>query len=80
MSRYVALGDSYSAAPLVPTLQFAGGCFRSTNNYASVVSRVLPGETFVDRTCSGADTADMTSPQLPGHRPSWPRSPPRPTW
>jgi len=66
VSRYVALGDSYSAAPLVPTLQIAGGCFRSTNNYANVVSRALPGDTFVDRTCSSADTADLTASQLPG--------------
>jgi lysophospholipase L1-like esterase len=66
ITSYVALGDSYTAAPLVPSLRVAGGCFRSTNNYPSVVARSLPGATFVDRSCSGAQTKDMTTSQLPG--------------
>lgn len=66
IARYVALGDSYSAGPLIPTSLVAGGCFRSSNNYASVVARALAVPTFVDRTCSGAQTKDMTTSQLPG--------------
>lgn len=61
---YVALGDSYTAAPLVPT---ATGnpilCGRSTNNYPSDVNRVLSSSSFTDASCSGATTADMTQSQ-----------------
>lgn len=64
--RYVALGDSYTAAPLVPQLLVANGCFRSTNNYPHVVARALGVTDFADVSCSGADTADLYSSQLPG--------------
>ena len=33
IGRYVALGDSYSAGPLIPTTDLAGGCARSDHNY-----------------------------------------------
>ncbi|MCW2867414.1 MAG: hydrolase family protein [Marmoricola sp.] len=61
---YVALGDSYSAAPLVPTTDVADGCFRSSSNYPSLVARSLEAR-LVDRTCGGATTADLTRPQRP---------------
>ena len=61
--RYVALGDSYSAGPLVPITDVAGGCFRSDHNYPSLVARALGVRTFVDVTCSGATTADLTGSQ-----------------
>ena len=61
---YVALGDSYSAAPLVPTTDVAEGCFRSSSNYPSLVARAL-GARLVDRTCGGATTADLTRRQRP---------------
>ncbi|PRY62588.1 GDSL-like lipase/acylhydrolase family protein [Knoellia remsis] len=67
--RYVALGDSYTAAPLVPNLDIAGGCYRSTNNYPSLLARELGVTTFVDASCSGADTTDMTQSQLAGVAP-----------
>jgi lysophospholipase L1-like esterase len=67
--RYVALGDSYTAAPLVPSIIPAGGCFRSTNNYPHVVARALAITDFVDASCSGAQTKDMTTSQLPGVAP-----------
>jgi lysophospholipase L1-like esterase len=61
---YVSLGDSYTAAPLVPN---ATGnpilCGRSTNNYPSDVSRVLSPTTFTDASCSSATTVDMTQSQ-----------------
>ena len=69
--RYVALGDSYTAAPLVPNLDIANGCFRSTNNYPSLVARALEVPDFVDASCSGAQTKDMTTSQLPGVAPQF---------
>jgi lysophospholipase L1-like esterase len=69
--RYVALGDSYTAAPFVPTLQVAGGCYRSTNNYPALTAAALGVATFVDRSCSGSQTKDMTTSQLPGVGPEF---------
>lgn len=61
--RYVALGDSYSAGPLIPTTDLAAGCARSDHNYPSLVARALRVRTFVDVTCSGARTADLAASQ-----------------
>ncbi len=61
---YVSLGDSYTAAPLVPSP--TGNpilCGRSTNNYPSDVNRALHPASFTDVSCSSATTADMTQPQ-----------------
>ena len=61
--RYVALGDSFAAGPLIPTTDLAGGCARSDHNYPSLVARALKVKTFVDVTCSGARTRDLTGVQ-----------------
>jgi lysophospholipase L1-like esterase len=61
----VALGDSYSAGPLIPTSDLARGCLRSDHNYPSLLARRLHVGHFVDVTCSGARTADLTHPQQP---------------
>src|SRR4051794_36724174 len=61
--RYVALGDSYSAGPLIPTTDLAAGCARSDHNYPSLLARELRVRTFVDVTCSGARTADLAASQ-----------------
>ncbi|CAA9489369.1 MAG: hypothetical protein AVDCRST_MAG67-1249 [uncultured Solirubrobacteraceae bacterium] len=61
---YVALGDSYTAAPLV--LNQVGqpaGCGRSDHNYPSIVRRALGVAAFRDVSCSSATTEDMTAPQ-----------------
>jgi lysophospholipase L1-like esterase len=61
---YVSLGDSYTAAPLVPNP--TGNpilCGRSTNNYPSDVTRALSPTRFTDASCSSATTADMTQSQ-----------------
>jgi lysophospholipase L1-like esterase len=61
---YVSLGDSYTAAPLVPNP--TGNpilCGRSTNNYPSDVSRALSPSSFTDASCSSATTVDMTQSQ-----------------
>ncbi len=61
---YVSLGDSYTAAPLVPSP--TGNpilCGRSTNNYPSDIARAIEPTTFTDASCSSATTADMTQSQ-----------------
>jgi len=63
--RYVAMGDSYSAGPLIPTTDLAGGCARSDHNYPSLVAKALDVRTFVDVSCSGATTRDVTHAQHP---------------
>jgi lysophospholipase L1-like esterase len=69
---YVALGDSYTAGPLIPD-QLADplGCLRSDRDYPHVVAAALAPAAFRDVSCSGADTGDMTSPQgvTPGPNP-----------
>jgi lysophospholipase L1-like esterase len=68
--KYVALGDSYSAAsgvlppdPLAPPL-----CLRSTQNYAHVIA-AQTGAQLTDVTCGAADTSDFASAQYPGVAP-----------
>lgn len=63
VALYVALGDSYSAGPLVPTSDLASGCLRSDHNYPSLVARRLHVARLVDVTCSGATTRDLTHVQ-----------------
>src|SRR6202012_733959 len=61
---YVSLGDSYTAAPLVPNPTGSPIlCGRSTNNYPSDVTRVLSPSSFTDASCSSATTVDMTQSQ-----------------
>jgi lysophospholipase L1-like esterase len=61
--RYVALGDSAAAGPLIPLPDLSSpGCIRSTSNYPKLAARTL-SLPITDVTCSGAVTADMTSPQ-----------------
>jgi lysophospholipase L1-like esterase len=61
--HYVALGDSYTAAPFVPLTDVAYGCYRSINNYPHLVASALHIEDLRDRSCSGAQTSDLTSSQ-----------------
>ncbi len=63
--RYVALGDSFSSGPLIPTTDLAGGCARSDHNYPSLVAAALRVKKLVDVTCSGATTRDLTGVQRP---------------
>jgi hypothetical protein len=64
--HYVALGDSYTAGPLIPWQQ-ANWCFRSNNNYPSWLATDLGIYStqggFTDVSCSSADTSNMTQPQ-----------------
>jgi lysophospholipase L1-like esterase len=66
---YVALGDSYTAAPLVLPTQpgSPGGCARSQKNYPSVVRAALGSRVFRDVSCSAATSEDMRRAQrIPG--------------
>jgi lysophospholipase L1-like esterase len=63
--HYVALGDSYTAGPLIPLQRLDPvGCLRSTSNYPGLLSlRLGLFWSYADRSCSGADSTDMTNPQ-----------------
>ncbi|SNX88303.1 GDSL-like lipase/acylhydrolase family protein [Streptomyces sp. TLI_55] len=61
---YVALGDSYASAPLVPT-QVDATCQRSDQNYPSLVARSHSAR-LTDVSCAGATTEDMTASQTEG--------------
>jgi lysophospholipase L1-like esterase len=61
---YVALGDSYTSAPLVPNQHGDPiDCGRSDHNYPSLVSGAFGFGTFVDVSCGSAETRHMTEPQ-----------------
>jgi lysophospholipase L1-like esterase len=62
--HYVALGDSFTAAPFVPLGDVAYGCYRSTNNYPRLVARALHIDDVQDRSCSGAQTDDLAGSQV----------------
>ena len=65
--RYVALGDSYSAAsgvlPVDPTAP--PQCLRSTENYPHVIAE-RTGAALRDVTCGAAETKDFFEPQYDG--------------
>jgi lysophospholipase L1-like esterase len=69
---YVALGDSYTSGPSVPSPLGPGttpsappSCLRSSGNYPSLTARAL-GLELTDVSCAGATTGDLTGPQGPG--------------
>jgi lysophospholipase L1-like esterase len=63
-ASYVALGDSYTAGPLIPALTGSpAGCLRSTHDYPADVAAAIGASSYVNVSCSGATTADMTQPQ-----------------
>jgi lysophospholipase L1-like esterase len=68
--EYVALGDSFTAGPLIPLQIEPFGCLKSNNNFPHLTAREL-GLPLKDPSCSGAETEDMTNPQgvSPGPNP-----------
>ncbi len=68
--RYVALGDSYSAASgvLPPDLLAPPQCLRSVRNYPHVIARDT-GAQLTDVTCGAAETKDFFEPQYYGVAP-----------
>ncbi|MCU1668246.1 MAG: putative secreted hydrolase [Blastococcus sp.] len=76
--RYVAMGDSYSAASgvLPPDPAAPASCIRSTSNYPHVIA-ARTGARFTDVTCGAAETKDYftsqglgVAPQLAALRPN----------
>jgi lysophospholipase L1-like esterase len=62
--HYVALGDSYTAGPLIPDQTGSPvGCLRSDHDYPSLAAAVIHATSFTDVSCQGATTANMTQPQ-----------------
>jgi hypothetical protein len=68
--RYVAMGDSYSAASgnVPPDPTAAPECLRSTVNYPHVIASQLHA-TLTDVTCGAADTSHYATAQYPGVAP-----------
>jgi lysophospholipase L1-like esterase len=67
--RYVALGDSYSAASgVLPPDPSSPFCARSTSNYPHLIA-AKTGASFTDVTCGAAETKDYFSSQYPGVAP-----------
>lgn len=61
-TRYVSLGDSYTAGPLIPR-QVDADCARSDHNYPSIVAAERRASAFEDVSCSGATTENMWKAQ-----------------
>jgi lysophospholipase L1-like esterase len=59
--RYVALGDSFTSGPLIPT-QVDLNCVRSNRNYPALTAAAIGSSSFVDVSCGGATTDDILSP------------------
>ena len=68
--RYVALGDSYSAASgvLPPDLAAPLPCLRSIRNYPHAIAKTT-GAQLTDVTCGAAETSHYFEPQYPGVAP-----------
>lgn len=60
--RYVALGDSYTSGPGIPS-QVDANCARSDRNYPSLVAAQRQVAAFTDASCAGATTAEMWQAQ-----------------
>ena len=61
---YVALGDSFTSAPLVPDQgPPRAGCLRSDQDYPSLVAAAIHPASFTDVSCYGAATTAMTGAQ-----------------
>ena len=82
--HYVALGDSYTAAPFVPLTDVADGCFRSSNNYPNLIAGPCTSTTCRTARAAARRPTDLPGGQLTVRARRWPRSSPRcrptPTW
>lgn len=61
--RYVALGDSAAAGPIILPQRAGYPCFRSERNTATGVATTLDVRAFTDVTCSSATFGNLTAPQ-----------------
>jgi len=65
--RYVALGDSFTAAPLTGGLGKPARCLRSVQDYPSLVATALGRSvSLVNASCYGATTGDLSHAQHSG--------------
>ncbi|MCC3770510.1 SGNH/GDSL hydrolase family protein [Streptomyces sp. UNOC14_S4] len=60
--HYVALGDSFTSGPRIPTVVNVK-CQRSDVNYPSLTHKALSAVDFTDVSCGAAKTDDMWEPQ-----------------
>lgn len=65
-ASYVALGDSYTAGPLIPAPAGPPGCLRSSTNYPRYLAAAFGLPAFRDVSCSRARTGDMFEAQVDG--------------
>lgn len=63
VERYVALGDSYTAAPFVPETERETGCLRSSGSYPRLVTEAIGPAEAEDVSCTGADATAMIGAQ-----------------
>ncbi|RZS36399.1 lysophospholipase L1-like esterase [Herbihabitans rhizosphaerae] len=63
VGRYVALGDSFTSGTGVPA-QVDLVCTRSDRNYPSLLAAAIKPAKFVDVSCGGATTKDLTGRQF----------------
>ncbi|MYR47312.1 SGNH/GDSL hydrolase family protein [Streptomyces sp. SID5910] len=69
--RYVALGDSYASAPLVPPADRAEpACLRSLSDYPRVAAEAL-NAALTDVSCSGATVGHLSTAQHRGVAPQY---------
>lgn len=64
--EYVALGDSFTAGPMIPPAYDAAGCLRSRSNYPSLVAAAREEVELTDVSCSGSGTMHLAGPQTIG--------------
>jgi hypothetical protein len=68
--RYVALGDSEAAGPLIPNQRLdPPTCARSDRDFPTVAAQLLRVTAFRDVTCSGATIENLSESQAAGTNP-----------
>ncbi len=62
---FVALGDSFAAGNLIPASPSGtpAGCLRSSHDYGADAAVALGATRYIDATCTGATTRNMTEPE-----------------
>jgi lysophospholipase L1-like esterase len=66
-AEYVAIGDSYTAAPKLATqiaVSTPSTCYQSDSNYPHIVAKAIKPSSFTDVSCSGAYVRDLTKAQF----------------
>ncbi|MET1038275.1 MAG: SGNH/GDSL hydrolase family protein, partial [Aeromicrobium sp.] len=61
--RYVAMGDSVAAGPILLPQRTGGPCYRSAKNFATLTADAVGVRSFSDATCSSATIDNITTPQ-----------------